>query len=62
MGFDVRTFGFILLALPVNGTRQVLHVSMSARNPHPNRYSLHAGGALGLLLHYLDSIMHEISL
>jgi hypothetical protein len=55
----------LLLALPVSGTRRLLHAPMSAHmeiHVRPNQRSLDAGGALGLLLHYLNSTMHEISL
>jgi hypothetical protein len=65
MGFDVRTFGFIL----TSGFASQWYETTVARsdvsphgNPRPNRRSLDAGGALGLLLHYLNSTMHEISL
>ncbi|OJA15498.1 hypothetical protein AZE42_13905 [Rhizopogon vesiculosus] len=65
MGFDVRTFGFILTSgfasqwyeLPVTRPDVSSH-----GNPRPNRRSLDAGGALGLILHYLGSTMHETSL
>ncbi|OAX30606.1 hypothetical protein K503DRAFT_778108 [Rhizopogon vinicolor AM-OR11-026] len=65
MDFDVRTFGFILTSgfasqwyeLPIARTDISSH-----GNPQPNRRSLDAGGALGLILHYLNSTMHETSL
>jgi hypothetical protein len=64
MGFDVRTFGFILTSgfasewyeLPVARPDVSSH-----GNSRPNRPSLDAVGALGLILHYLNSTMHETS-
>jgi hypothetical protein len=65
MGFDVATFDSILAAgfgrlwqetpIPRGDVN-------SAGQPRPWARSLDAEGALGLLLHYLSSTMHEISL
>ncbi|KIN95030.1 hypothetical protein M404DRAFT_17151 [Pisolithus tinctorius Marx 270] len=65
MGFDVETFGYILTSgfaaawyhtpIPQNDTN-------TTGNPWPSCRSLDAAGALGLVLHYLNSTMHEISL
>ncbi|KIK81943.1 hypothetical protein PAXRUDRAFT_806059 [Paxillus rubicundulus Ve08.2h10] len=65
MGFDVETFGYILssgfaanwytTAIPCPDTNQV-------GDPRPGRQSLDAAGALGLVLHYLNSTMRETSL
>jgi hypothetical protein len=65
MGFDVETFGYILssgfaanwytTAIPRPDTNRV-------GDPRPGRRSLDAAGALGLVLHYLNSTMRETSL
>ncbi|GLB43937.1 putative DDE superfamily endonuclease [Lyophyllum shimeji] len=65
MGFDVATFDYILdagfeyawLATPIPRS----DVS-SEGNPRPGTRSLDAPSALGLLLHYLNSTMREVSL
>ncbi|KAJ8582170.1 hypothetical protein M405DRAFT_922049, partial [Rhizopogon salebrosus TDB-379] len=65
MGFDVQTFGSILTSGFASQWYEVpvAHPDVSPHgNSRPNRRSLDAGGALGLLLHYLNSTMHEISL
>ena len=61
MGFNVKTFTTILASdfaeqwyntlIPHNDA--TIHA-----NPHAKCRSLDAGGALGLILHYLDSTMH----
>ena len=65
MGFDVQTFESILLA----GFAEKYYASAIPRNDvdsvgasRPGRRSLDATGAPGLVLHYLNSTMHEISL
>ncbi|KAH7930088.1 hypothetical protein BV22DRAFT_1001525 [Leucogyrophana mollusca] len=65
MGFDVASFQCILHAgfaelwcsnpIPRNDTRQMAV-------PRPARRSLDPAGALGLVLHYLNSTMREVSL
>jgi len=65
MGVDVDTFHFILrhgfstkwdsLPIPHSNVYQ-------SGCPHLVQHSLDAKGALGLVLHYLNSTMHEISL
>ncbi|KAI6030451.1 hypothetical protein F5J12DRAFT_924877 [Pisolithus orientalis] len=65
MGFDVETFGYILtsgfatawyhIPIPQNDTN-------TTGNPWLSCRSLNAAGALGLVLHYLNSTMHKISL
>ena len=65
MGFDVRTFNFIIdsgfgerwhhTPIPREDTR-------SLGNPRPGGRSLDVSGALGLVLHYLNSTMMEFSL
>ena len=65
MGFDVQTFTYILSSgfaihwdenpIPCNDTSALA-------NPRPERRSLDAAGALGLVLHYLNSTMREINL
>lgn len=65
MGIDVLTFEFIL----TSGFASLwYHKSITRPDtnsqgiPRLNRRSLDAGGALGLMLHYLNSTMHETSL
>ncbi|KAG2031841.1 hypothetical protein BDR03DRAFT_936193 [Suillus americanus] len=66
MGVDVSTFS----SLHTTGfaqcwyeTPEVPHNDVSVHgNPWPNQRSLDAAGALGLVLHYLSSTMHAISL
>ena len=65
MGFDVETFGYILTSgfaaawyhtpIPRDDTN-------TSGDPQPWRRSLDSAGALGLVLHYLNSTMREISL
>jgi hypothetical protein len=65
MGFDVETFDHILLAgfaekyygnaIPWDDTDK-------SGTSRPGRRSLDATGALGLVLHYLNSTMRELSL
>ncbi|KAJ7474056.1 hypothetical protein FB451DRAFT_1035184 [Mycena latifolia] len=65
MGFDVKTFDDIIEAgfgtswystpIPREDVR-------TTGNPRPGARSLDAPGALGLVLHYLNSTMREISL
>ena len=65
MGFDVQTFTYILSSgfathwdenpIPCNDTSALT-------NPRPERRSLDAAGALGLVLHYLNSTMREVNL
>ncbi|KAJ8579917.1 hypothetical protein M405DRAFT_869856 [Rhizopogon salebrosus TDB-379] len=65
MGFDVQTFGFILTSGFASRWYEtpVARPDVSSQgNARPNRRSLDAGGALGLILHYLNSTMHETSL
>jgi hypothetical protein len=65
MGIDTPTFEFILTSgfasqwyeKPITCPDINLHGI-----PHLNRHSLNAGGALGLILHYLNSTMQETSL
>lgn len=65
MGFDVETFGHILTSgfaaawyqMPIPRDDTSTH-----GDPRPQRRSLDAAGALGLVLHYLNSTMTEISL
>jgi hypothetical protein len=65
MGIDVPTFEFILTSgfasqwyeKPITRPDINLHGI-----PRLNRRSLNAGGALGLILHYLNSTMQETSL
>ncbi|KAG2347204.1 hypothetical protein BDR05DRAFT_958680 [Suillus weaverae] len=65
MGFDVETFTFILTS---GFAKHWYHTPIPRddisqyANPRVERRSLDAGGALGLVLHYLSSIMHQISL
>lgn len=65
MGFDVRTFHFILQAgfeVGWNETRLSRSDNPGTAVPRPGGRSLDAAGALGLTLHYLNSTMREISL
>jgi len=65
MGFDVETFNYIVesgfgirwLSQPI--VRPDAHTSGNSR---PNGRSLNTWGALGLVLHYLNSTMMEVSL
>ncbi|KAF8174378.1 hypothetical protein BJ912DRAFT_60762 [Pholiota molesta] len=66
MGFDVNTFNYIV----ANGfgerwrtepIRRTDNINTSG-NPRPNARSLDTWGALGLILHYLNSTMREVSL
>lgn len=65
-GFDVATFGYLLTA----GFAQKWYTTPISRAPIntlngdacPGSRSLDAAGALGLILHYLNSTMHETSL
>jgi hypothetical protein len=65
MGFDVETFAFILTS---GFAKHWYHTPIpredvsQCANPHVECRSLDAGGALGLVLHYLSSTMHQISL
>ena len=65
MGFDVKTFESILSAgfaeKYFSGTIPRDDVD-STGTSRPGRCSLDATGALGLILHYLYSIMHEMGL
>ncbi|KAG6847397.1 hypothetical protein H0H93_008476 [Arthromyces matolae] len=65
MGFDVATFEYILasgFATHWNWTAIPRSETTSTSAPRPGRRSLDASGALGLVLHYLNSTMREISL
>jgi hypothetical protein len=65
MGFDVATFNQILAAgfdLAWNRTPIPRDDAHSTGKTRPGARSLDAAGALGLLLHYLNSTMREISL
>ena len=65
MGFDVDTFEYILSSgfSVIWYTTTILCLDTnSISDPWPNWHSLDAAGALGLVLHYLNSTMHEISL
>jgi hypothetical protein len=65
MGFDVQAFHDIIDAGfgPAWYSAPIPRTDVStAGNPHPGAQSLDAVGALGLVLHYLNSTMHEISL
>jgi hypothetical protein len=65
MGFDVDTFTYILdtgfadawYSIPI-----VRNDVSTTGKPRPGARSLDAAGALGLVLHYLNSTMREISL
>jgi len=65
MGFDVATFGLIVMSGFGDRwyTQPIPRTDSSAHGePRPGGRSLDACGALGLLLHYLNSTMLEISL
>jgi hypothetical protein len=65
MGFDVATFNLILEAgfdLSWNTTPIPRDDAVGTGKTRPGARSLDASGALGLLLHYLNSTMREISL
>jgi hypothetical protein len=65
MGFDVQTFHDIIDAGfgPAWYSTPIPRTDVStAGNPRPGARSLDAAGALGLVLHYLNSTMREISL
>ncbi|KAJ7620757.1 hypothetical protein DFH06DRAFT_1143861 [Mycena polygramma] len=65
MGFDVDTFDDIIQAGFGNAwyTTPIPQDDVRATgNPRPGARSLDAAGALGLVLHYLNSTMREISL
>lgn len=65
MGFDVETFNMILIA---GFTEKYFSTPIpqddvnSTGDPKPGRCSLDAAGALGLILHYLNSTMRQVSL
>lgn len=67
MGFDVATFR-LLLDGPGHfaerwNTANIPRTDLSnSGQPHPGGRSLDAPGALGLVLHYLNSAMLEVSL
>ncbi|KAI0276460.1 hypothetical protein BC826DRAFT_976777, partial [Russula brevipes] len=65
MGFDVKTFNFII----DSGFQELWdhtpiprYDTSSSGNPRPRRRSLDVNGALGLVLHYLNSTVVELSL
>jgi len=65
MGFDVETFELIISSgFGARWDGQTIRRADAARfgNPRPGARSLDALGALGLVLHYLNSTMSEISL
>jgi hypothetical protein len=65
MGFDVATFNLILAAgfdVAWNTTPIPREDVVGTGKTRPGARSLDASGALGLLLHYLNSTMREISL
>ncbi|KAE9404399.1 hypothetical protein BT96DRAFT_801786, partial [Gymnopus androsaceus JB14] len=64
MGFDVRTFRFILehFAEIWNHTPIPQNDVSSGGNPRLPAHSLDAAGALGLTLHYLGSAIPEVQL
>ncbi|KAF5371930.1 hypothetical protein D9757_011485 [Collybiopsis confluens] len=67
MGFDVATFRFILegrnrFADIWDNTPIPREDVSSASAPRPHTRSLDAAGALGLVLHYLGSAIHEVQL
>jgi hypothetical protein len=65
MGFDVETFDFILdagFAHKWQWTTIPRRDTASGGGARPGGRSLDAPGALGLILHYLNSTMREISL
>lgn len=65
MGIDVETFQYILnsgFTALWNATALTRHDNPMTAAPQINRRSLDAAGGLGLLLHYLNSTMLDISL
>ncbi len=65
MGLDIRTFWIILesgFGLRWHTTPIPRRDTSSTGDPRPGRRSLDASGALGLVLHYLNSSMDETSL
>jgi hypothetical protein len=64
MGFDVATFHTIIAAGFGKGWYEnpIPRSDAASRNARPNARSLDAEGALGLVLHYLNSTMRETSL
>jgi hypothetical protein len=65
MGLDVPTFGYLLtfgFSKCWYDTRIPREDVNTHGTPHASRRSLDAAGALGLVLHDLNSTMHEISL
>ncbi|KAF8236270.1 hypothetical protein L208DRAFT_1391077 [Tricholoma matsutake] len=65
MGFDVETFNFMINS----GFRELWDLTpiprddtSSSGNPWPGGRSLDVNGALGLVLHYLNSMATELSL
>jgi len=65
MGFDVETFELIVTSgFGARWYSQPIRCADAAPsgNPRPGARSLDAWGALGLVLHYLNSTMSEISL
>ncbi|KAG6915497.1 hypothetical protein DXG01_011199 [Tephrocybe rancida] len=64
MGFDVETFRYILKGFAQRwDTTPIPREDVPSNSePHPERQSLDACGALGLTLHYLGSSMLEIHL
>jgi hypothetical protein len=64
-GFDINSFISIIDAGFSTAwySTPIPHADVhAAGKPHPGTRSLDAAGALGLVLHYLNSTMHEISL
>src|ERR1700722_1260303 len=65
MGFNVATFQFILdhsFELTWNTTHIPRDDAPATRAPHISHRSLNAAGALGLILHFLNSTMQDVSL
>lgn len=65
MGFNMKTFRYILTSgFPASWYTTPIHHSdtNATGDPRPGQWSLDAVGALGLVLHYLDSTMNETSL
>ena len=65
MGFDTKTFDSILNAgfAPKWVKKSILRDdNLPVSIPQPGRRSLDSDGALGLVLHYFNSTMHEITL
>ncbi|KAG2048889.1 hypothetical protein BDR06DRAFT_984583 [Suillus hirtellus] len=65
MGIDVLTFKFILTSgfASLWYHKSITHPDTNLQGiPHLNSHSLDAGGALSLVLHYLNSTIHETSL